>query len=479
MQNDVERGARIFHTFIFLFSFVGIQTPLNLSVWPYPVFLSGQCSSGYNKGGGIEAFAGQKSSDATHCIEETGQNDDDDPDSQVDFINRTEYICLSDFIMSRIEHIHSLFFHNQEWCLKWTKLVFIWAAALKACERPHTCDVCGKGFTLKQLLRNHQRLHADVRPFRCEQCGKSFYRAHGLKMHQMVHTGERAYNCQYCNKSFTIQGNLQRHLRIHTGEKPFRCETCGKSFNQADTLKGHQRIHTGERPFSCETCGKCFIQKSALKMHQKTSHSGENSLACVACGAAVACVDSLRKHLQTHAATIPCTCVLCGRRLSSITDVRSHQQHHTVDRPHSCGLCGKSFKSSSYLKIHMKTHSGERPFSCDICGRMFTQHSSLKSHQVGLLGLLFPQQMCLVMRKYIPISNISSELIRHFSAVHTFRCNTVCHVCTFFSFPPLSSLGGPHRGETVQMRHMREMFQQHGQPEQTPAYPHRREAVQL
>ncbi|XP_029372815.1 oocyte zinc finger protein XlCOF22-like isoform X1 [Echeneis naucrates] len=258
-------------------------------------------------------------------------------------------------------------------------------------ERPHTCDVCGKGFTLKQLLRNHQRLHAEVRPFCCEQCGKSFYRAHGLKMHQMVHTGERAHNCQYCNKSFTIQGNLQRHLRIHTGEKPFRCETCGKSFNQADTLKGHQRIHTGERPFSCETCGKCFIQKSALKMHQKTSHSGENSLACVACGTTVACVDSLRKHLQTHAATIPCMCVLCSRRLSSITELRSHQQHHTVHRPHSCGLCGKSFKSSSYLKIHLKTHSGERPFSCDICGRMFTQHSSLKSHQVSLQLLLFPE----------------------------------------------------------------------------------------
>nr|XP_020478897.1 gastrula zinc finger protein XlCGF26.1-like [Monopterus albus] len=253
-------------------------------------------------------------------------------------------------------------------------------------ERPHTCDVCGKGFTLKQLLRNHQRLHADVRPFRCEQCGKCFYRAHGLKMHQKVHTGERAYDCQYCNKSFTIPGNLQRHLRIHTGEKPYRCETCGKSFNQADTLKSHQRIHTGERPFSCETCGKCFIQKSVLKMHQKTSHSAKNSLACMACGTTVACVNSLRKHLQTHAATIPCACVLCGRWLSSITELRTHQQHHTVDRPHSCGLCGKSFKSASYLKIHQRTHSGEKPFSCDICGRMFTQHSSLKSHQVVHTG---------------------------------------------------------------------------------------------
>lgn len=309
-------------------------------------------------------------------------------------------------------------------------------------ERPHTCDVCGKGFTLKQLLRNHQRLHAEVRPFRCEQCGKSFYRAHGLKMHQMVHTGERAYNCQYCNKSFTIQGNLQRHLRIHTGEKPFRCETCGKSFNQADTLKGHQRIHTGERPFSCETCGKCFIQKSALKMHQKTSHSGENSLACIACGTTLACVDSLRKHLQTHAATIPCTCVLCGRKLSSITDLRSHQQHHTVDRPHSCGLCGKSFKSSSYLKIHLKTHSGERPFSCDICGRMFTQHSSLKSHQVGLKRLLFLVRTSSTKDFIIPvICWFELELViivsgyflykmaeKEFSASHTWSFSLLSHM---------------------------------------------------
>uniref|UniRef100_A0A3B3XAI0 C2H2-type domain-containing protein n=1 Tax=Poecilia mexicana TaxID=48701 RepID=A0A3B3XAI0_9TELE len=250
-------------------------------------------------------------------------------------------------------------------------------------ERPHTCDVCGKGFTLKQLLRNHQRLHGDVRPFCCDQCGKSFYRAHGLKLHRRVHTGERLYNCHYCDKSFTIPGNLQRHLRIHTGEKPYKCDTCGKSFNQADTLKGHQRLHTGERPFSCETCGKSFIQKNALKMHQRTFHLDERKLTCVACGTVVPCMESLRKHTQTHAMTIPCSCVHCDQRLCTITELREHQQQHTLERPHCCGICGKSFKSSSYLKIHLKAHSGERPFACEICGRLFTQQSSLKSHQVG------------------------------------------------------------------------------------------------
>lgn len=39
--------------------------------------------------------------------------------------------------------------------------------------------------------------------------------------------------------------------------------------------------------------------------------------------------------------------------------------------------------------------------------------------------------------------------------------------------------GCPHRRETIQLRHMREMFQQHGQPEQTPAHSHWGETIHL
>uniref|UniRef100_A0A672HWQ5 C2H2-type domain-containing protein n=1 Tax=Salarias fasciatus TaxID=181472 RepID=A0A672HWQ5_SALFA len=209
-------------------------------------------------------------------------------------------------------------------------------------EKPHKCDQCGKDFRIYTNYLRHLRVHTGEKPYECEVCGVKFRQLGHVKFHMQVHTGERPYSCSSCglgfsdsSKRFPNHGNLRRHLRIHTGEKPFKCETCGKSFNQADTLRGHQRIHSGERPFSCETCGKGFIQKSALKMHQKTSHWEDNHLVCVACGSKLACVDSLRKHVQTHA-VVPCDCAICGQRLGSVAELRSHQQLHTVTRPHSC-----------------------------------------------------------------------------------------------------------------------------------------------
>nr|XP_061797469.1 zinc finger protein ZFP2-like [Nerophis lumbriciformis] len=254
-------------------------------------------------------------------------------------------------------------------------------------KRAHTCNTCGKGFTLRQILLDHQRLHNDDRPYKCTQCDKSFYRVNGLKMHKRLHaircvrTGE--HRCHVCEKKFSLQSNLRRHMRIHTGEKPYCCDTCGKSFNQADTLKIHQRIHTGERPFICETCGKTFIQKGTLKAHTDAA-----SPACVACGAVAACADAMRIHIQTHADGVQCACMLCGHWLTTVAELRSHQQEHqTATRAHGCTMCGKRFMSASYLKIHLRLHTGvKKPFSCNVCLRTFSQLSSLKLHQEIHIG---------------------------------------------------------------------------------------------
>lgn len=50
-------------------------------------------------------------------------------------------------------------------------------------ETPHQCTVCGKKYTRKEHLANHQRSHTNENPFRCEICGKCFSRKEHFTNH--------------------------------------------------------------------------------------------------------------------------------------------------------------------------------------------------------------------------------------------------------------------------------------------------------
>lgn len=64
----------------------------------------------------------------------------------------------------------------------------------------------------------------------CPTCGKSFSRKMLLKQHQRVHTGERPYQCPECGKSFADRSNMSLHARLHTGIK-IVCQIYAKYIN--------------------------------------------------------------------------------------------------------------------------------------------------------------------------------------------------------------------------------------------------------
>ncbi|XP_069693207.1 zinc finger protein 239-like isoform X1 [Periplaneta americana] len=177
-------------------------------------------------------------------------------------------------------------------------------------DKPHVCDVCGKGFLLRSNLKQHMLVHTGIKPHVCSECGKGFTQLSNLKTHTIVHTGEKPHVCGVCGKAYTSLHNLKAHEYIHTGEKKRHiCETCGQGFYQHGDLKTHKLIHTGLKPHVCGVCGKGFIKRGDLNVHMVV-HTGEKPHACELCGKRFAQRWKLMKHSMVHAKKMTKTAVV-------------------------------------------------------------------------------------------------------------------------------------------------------------------------
>ena len=138
------------------------------------------------------------------------------------------------------------------------------------------CSHCGKTFTSRRGLEDHEKYHTqEKRPFPCtvEGCQHKFIRRIHLETHMASkHQNIQPFKCpdEGCNRAYSSEAALKKHLQ---SRKLFVCSICGLSFAASSSLKDHENAQHHGKVYTC-TCGKTFQWRQCLNKHvAKTGHA--------------------------------------------------------------------------------------------------------------------------------------------------------------------------------------------------------------
>ncbi|XP_047039620.1 zinc finger protein 354A-like [Helicoverpa zea] len=112
------------------------------------------------------------------------------------------------------------------------------------------CPMCNKGYPSKEAMQDHFNYqHLGKTVHKCPICEKPIASRANVEKHLMRVHGQkkekpRNHICQECGKAFTDKKALTQHEVIHSGERPLSCDICQQTFKQKASLYTHRkRVH--------------------------------------------------------------------------------------------------------------------------------------------------------------------------------------------------------------------------------------------
>ncbi|KAI6654826.1 Histone H4 transcription factor-like [Oopsacas minuta] len=221
------------------------------------------------------------------------------------------------------------------------------------------------------------------------------------------------YSCRWngdrCKQDFHIPADFYQHVWEHgsnaavDSSKELQCEwaKCKHKTKKRFSLHTHLKMHTQEKVIACPTCGNLFSTNPNLEDHLHRQAPISSLYACDICRKQFSTERLLKAHLHKHINNKQCT--LCGFTMLDESHLKRHMLFkHNNERNEVCPHCRKTYKSKDVLDRHMMlshptpqvdvTPKRPKPYSCHLCDNKY---------------------------------KISSNLGRHLSRGHEFRCQLI------------------------------------------------------
>ncbi|XP_052746348.1 zinc finger protein interacting with ribonucleoprotein K [Bicyclus anynana] len=157
--------------------------------------------------------------------------------------------------------------------------------AVRAAVYRYKCSMCDKSYRSPAALRDHVNyVHMGKTQHKCAECDKALASPQCVARHMKLFHGGYKYPknklCDTCGKAFSSKKDLREHESVHTGERPLKCDICGDSFRQSGALYTHKRrVHkmAAKRSVQLETAPdeaverlvrSCELDEDELVIHR-------------------------------------------------------------------------------------------------------------------------------------------------------------------------------------------------------------------